>query len=55
VKEGLEIIPVDHVDEVLARALVEPLQPIEWAEEDEHAAEPPVHPAAGSGEAAVRH
>jgi ATP-dependent Lon protease len=56
VKEGLEIVPVDHVDEVLSRALVEPLQPIEWAEEDEHAAEPPVHPAPpGGGEPAVRH
>ena len=31
-----------HVDEVLARALAEPLQPIEWTEADEHAAEPPV-------------
>jgi len=55
VTEGLEIIPVDHVDEVLARALVEPLQAIEWTEDDEHAAEPPVHPATGPGEAAVRH
>ena len=42
VKEGLEIIPVTHVDEVLARALAEPLQAIEWTEADEHAAEPPV-------------
>ena len=41
VKEALEIIPVTHVDEVLARALVEPLQPIEWTDDDEHAAEPP--------------
>jgi ATP-dependent Lon protease len=55
VKEALEIVPVDHVDEVLSRALVAPLQPIEWAEEDEHAAEPPVHPAPPGGEPAVRH
>jgi ATP-dependent Lon protease len=55
VKEALEIVPVDHVDQVLARALVEPLQPIEWADEDEHAAEPPVHPAGAPGEPAVRH
>ncbi|HWJ37655.1 MAG TPA: endopeptidase La [Sphingomicrobium sp.] len=55
VTEGLEIIPVDHVDQVLARALVEPLQPIEWADEDEHAAEPPVHGPGGAGEPAVRH
>jgi ATP-dependent Lon protease len=55
VKEGLEIIPVDHVDQVLARALAEPLQPIEWADEDEHAAEPPVHTPGPGGEPAVRH
>jgi ATP-dependent Lon protease len=55
VKEGLEIVPVDHVDEVLARALVEPLHAIEWAEEDEHAAEPPVHAPGGGSEPAVRH
>ena len=55
VKEGLEIVPVSHVDEVLARALVETLQPIEWTDDDEHAAEPPVStPGAESG-AAVRH
>jgi ATP-dependent Lon protease len=55
VKEGLEIIPVSHVDEVLARALTEPLQPIEWSDDDEHAAEPPVSsPGAESG-VAVRH
>ncbi len=46
VKEGLEIIPVSHVDEVLARALTQPMQPIEWTDADEHAAEPPPH---GSG------
>jgi ATP-dependent Lon protease len=55
VKEGLEIVPVDHVDQVLARALVEPLQAIEWTDADEHAPEPPVHPAGAAGEAAVRH
>ncbi|MGD9881998.1 MAG: endopeptidase La [Reyranella sp.] len=30
VKKGLEIVPVSTVDEVLARALVKPLVPIEW-------------------------
>src|SRR5689334_11852925 len=54
VKEGLKIIPVAHVDEVLARALVEPVQSIEWTETDEHAAEPPVPAAPGEGPA-VRH
>ena len=37
-------MPVSHVDEVLARALAEPMQPIEWTDADEHAAEPPVPP-----------
>jgi ATP-dependent Lon protease len=35
VKDGLEIIPVAHVDEVLARALTEPVAAIEWSEADE--------------------
>src|SRR3569623_133439 len=42
VKEGLEIIPVDHVDEVLARALAEPVTPIEWSDADELATEPAI-------------
>ncbi|HEX3422784.1 MAG TPA: endopeptidase La [Sphingomicrobium sp.] len=54
-KEQLEIIPVDHVDQVLARALVDQLQPIEWSETDEHAAEPPVHGQVGETGTAVRH
>jgi ATP-dependent Lon protease len=54
-KEGLEIVPVAHVDEVLARALVEPVQPIEWTDADEHAAEPPVIPPTGEAGAPVRH
>ena len=41
IREGLEILPVSHVDEVLARALVRPLVPIEWTEADELATEPP--------------
>jgi len=35
VKQGLEIIPVSTVDEVLKQALTRPLTPIEWSEEDE--------------------
>jgi ATP-dependent Lon protease len=46
VKQGLEIIPVAHVDEVLAKALTEPLTAIEWTEADELAAAPPPHTAA---------
>ena len=54
VKEALEIVPVGHVDEVLARAMTQPMQPIEWTDADEHAAEPPVLPGHSSdGEAAV--
>jgi ATP-dependent Lon protease len=39
VKQGLEIIPVSTVDEVLAKALTRPTAPIEWTDEDEIAAE----------------
>ena len=35
VKQGLEIVPISTVDEVLKRALTRPLTPIEWSEEDE--------------------
>jgi ATP-dependent Lon protease len=35
VKRGLKIIPVSAVDEVLSNALVNPLVPIEWDEEEE--------------------
>ncbi|RVV99753.1 endopeptidase La [Mesobaculum littorinae] len=38
VKEGLEIIPVTHVRDVLARALVHEPEPIEWDEAAEEAA-----------------
>jgi len=54
IKEGLEIIPVSHVDQVLARALVSPLVAVEWTEADELAA---ALPPAASGEngASVTH
>ena len=55
VKDSLEIVPVAHVDDVLARALSEPFHPIEWTDADEHAAEPPVHPAGEPGDAPLRH
>ena len=41
VKAGLTIIPVRHVDEVLVLALTQPLEPIDWTEADELAAQPP--------------
>ena len=57
IKEGLEILPVAHVDQVLAGVLTQPLTPIEWTEADELAAQPPTGlPAVlPDGEAAVRH
>jgi len=55
VKDALEIIPVEHVDEVLARALSRPLTPIEWTDADEQATEPMVHPATGTDGAPIRH
>ena len=39
-REGLEIIAVSHVDEVLARALVEVPVAIEWTEADDLASQP---------------
>ncbi len=44
--EGLEIVAVAHVDEVLAHALCEPLQSIEWTEADDLASQPAPHGAA---------
>jgi len=41
IRQGLKIIPVSHVDEVLALALVRPVTPIEWTEAEELATEPP--------------
>jgi ATP-dependent Lon protease len=37
VKTGLTIIPVSTIEQVLARALVRPLTPIQWSETDEAA------------------
>ena len=37
VKDGMTIIPVSDINEVLARALTRPLEPIEWSAEDEAA------------------
>jgi ATP-dependent Lon protease len=44
VKKGLEIVPVATVDELLKHALVKPLTPIEW---DEEQSVPASKPAAG--------
>ena len=57
IREGLEIVPVSHVDEVLVHALVAPVAPIEWTEADELAALPrgEIAPVDERGGAAVRH
>jgi ATP-dependent Lon protease len=41
IREGLEIVPVSHVDEVLRLALTEPLTAIDWSDADELATQPP--------------
>jgi ATP-dependent Lon protease len=55
VRDLLEIVPVSHVDEVLARAMTQKMQPIEWTEADEHAAEHRVPGHSSEGEAPLRH
>lgn len=54
ITEKLKVIPVSHVDQVLAEALVSPVEPIEWTEADELAASPPIG-AGGDPESAIRH
>ncbi|MGV3769328.1 MAG: endopeptidase La, partial [Sphingobium phenoxybenzoativorans] len=54
IRDGLEIIPVSHVDQVLAKALASPLEAISWTEEDDLAAQPPMAHG-GESEAAIRH
>ncbi|MDD9976838.1 MAG: endopeptidase La, partial [Boseongicola sp.] len=56
VKEGLTIIPVSHVSEVLKHALVEMPEGIEWDEEAEEAAAAAAAAAKGAeGSGAVAH
>ncbi|MEP7316976.1 MAG: endopeptidase La, partial [Sphingomicrobium sp.] len=55
VKDALEIVPVAHVDEVLALALAKPVTPIEWTEADELAVEPLASATGGAESPAVRH
>ncbi len=40
ITDGVEIVPVSHVDEVLAHALVRAVDPIEWTEADDLASQP---------------
>lgn len=50
IREGLKIIPVSHVDEVLRLALTDPLEAIDWTDADELAALPPAPIAPAGGE-----
>ncbi|WP_265529557.1 endopeptidase La [Sphingomicrobium marinum] len=52
-KDDLEIIPVRHVDEVLARALTQKMTAIEWSDADELSTEPLVPPT--GDEPTIRH
>lgn len=54
ITENLDIIPVSHVDEVLARALSAPLEAISWSEEDDLASQP-VPTQGNDSDVAVRH
>jgi ATP-dependent Lon protease len=54
VKKGLTIIPVSHVDDVIAKALVRRPEPIEWEEPPEPVA-PRAKEGAESGQATLPH
>lgn len=54
IREGLEIVPVSHVDEVLARALASVPEAIAWTEEDDLAAQPS-NVSGRDGDPALRH
>jgi len=53
VKNGLEIVPVSRMDEVLAHALVRQPSPIVW--EEDVAAAPPPSPPEDDGQGLVAH
>ncbi len=55
VKEGLAIVPVTHVREVLARALVRQPEPVDWDEEAEEAAAAAAAAAKSDGQGATAH
>jgi ATP-dependent Lon protease len=55
VKEGLEIIPVAHVRDVLAHALVRTPEAIDWDEEAEEAAAAAAQAASSGGAGATAH
>ncbi|MDE2412320.1 MAG: endopeptidase La [Sphingomonadales bacterium] len=53
--EGLEIIPVSHVDQVLELALTAPLEPIEWSEADDLSSQPAASGGDGQAPAPTAH
>jgi ATP-dependent Lon protease len=55
IKDGLEIVPVSHVDQVLTHALATPVTPIDWTEADELATVPVPDLAAAPDEVSIRH
>ena len=55
VLEGMEIVPVAHVDQVLERALVTMPEPIDWSEEDDLASQPGGAAAAGETASPTAH
>jgi ATP-dependent Lon protease len=55
IKDGLEIIPVSHVDQVLTKALATPVVPIDWTEADELATVPAPELASAPDEVSIRH
>jgi len=57
IREGLEIVPVSHVDEALTHALATPVVPIEWTDDEDLAAVPAPELATAPDDAAasIRH
>ncbi len=55
ITSGLEIVPVAHVDQVLERALIAPLEAIEWTEADDLASQPLAAPAQPAGDTRTAH
>ncbi|ETX12991.1 peptidase [Roseivivax halodurans JCM 10272] len=55
VKEGLEIIPVEHVSEVLKHALIREPEAVDWDENEETPVDAMTRPDEGKGSGAVAH
>ena len=55
IRHGLKIVPVSHVDEVLALALADHVTPIDWTEDDELASTLKGATAPDGSEVQIRH